>query len=146
MGGSTRVMRHMFRRIIAGDYFPVPEVRTPAVASGMHITRKLSLTVKTSERSFDMSHMAVNKGVAPDATPAAGDPADRCATKGCQRPMSTSKSNLFFLIAAVARGAAAAAPHVPAQPGGALHHGGYHGASLVRLRSEIRFETSKRGF
>lgn len=25
-GGSTRVMRHMFRRIIAGDYFPVPEV------------------------------------------------------------------------------------------------------------------------
>jgi hypothetical protein len=26
-GGSTRVMRHMFRRIIAGDYFPVPEVR-----------------------------------------------------------------------------------------------------------------------
>ena len=26
-GGTTRVMRHMFRRIIAGDYFPVPEVR-----------------------------------------------------------------------------------------------------------------------
>jgi len=34
-GGSTRVMRHMFRRIIAGDYFPVPEV-PPAAASQLH--------------------------------------------------------------------------------------------------------------
>jgi len=38
-GGNTRLMRHMFRRIIAGDYWPVPELSPEAQHLIHHIFR-----------------------------------------------------------------------------------------------------------